>query len=75
MRGVSALSEYSTPVSNDTATEDDRAGDGAGADNWAGAMAQIDAEIDELRALLARRRAADEAISDDPDDGPGDAVA
>lgn len=74
---MSALSEYSTPVSNDTATEDEHAGDGAGADNWAGAMAQIDAEIDELRALLARRRARDEVNGDDgdPGDGPDDGVA
>ncbi|HEX6443850.1 MAG TPA: hypothetical protein VF053_02090 [Streptosporangiales bacterium] len=72
---MSALSEYSTPVSNDTAGEDEPAGEGAGGDDWAGAMAQIDAEIDELRALLARRRAADEALSDGTDDGPGDAVA
>ncbi|MBO0826579.1 MAG: hypothetical protein J2P24_02245 [Streptosporangiales bacterium] len=56
---MSTLSEYSTPAS--TGTEDD----GAGTPGWAGAMAQIDAEIDELRALLERRRAAAEASRDD----------
>lgn len=72
------MSEYSTPVSTETETDDERAADGAGAPNWAGAMAQIDAEIDELRALLARRRAAEEAAAsrdDGPGDGPDDAVA
>lgn len=63
------MSEYSTPVSTGTGTDGERADDGADAPNWAGAMAQIDAEIDELRALLARRRAADEVSADDgPDD-------
>lgn len=75
------MHENTTPVTAepDRADQDER-DDGAGTPNWAGAMAQIDAEIDELRALLARRRAADEAHAGSGGDaggsaGSGDAVA
>ena len=83
-REVPALHEQTTPVPAmsdetmaDETTTDHQSDQDTGSPGWAGAMAQIDAEIDELRALLARRRAEDAAALDAAareQDGPGSAA-
>lgn len=54
------MREQTTPAMDETDTQDTEA-----RPDWAGAMAQIDAEIAELQALLRRRRGEAEEAGDD----------
>lgn len=67
------MPEHTTGAAENVDTPMPESSDQGGQPSWAGAMAQIDAEIAELQQMLAKRRAESAALAAE-DDGP-DSVA